>query len=89
MYVCFFVFMVWNYYFISARWLPPLRINKVKVKVKVESIQLPSHTLGVKLDLLFKLSYLNSNFALALGYLNTALNNPAQLCICILSYHTQ
>ena len=30
----FFVF-VWNYYFISARWLPPLRINKVKVKVKV------------------------------------------------------
>ena len=35
MYVCFFFFllMVWNYYFISARWLPPLRINKVKVKV--------------------------------------------------------
>ena len=27
--------MVWNYYFISARWLPPLRINKVKVKVKI------------------------------------------------------
>ena len=39
MYVFFFLFffllMVWNYYFISARWLPPLRINKVKVKVKV------------------------------------------------------
>ena len=30
----FFVFFVWNYYFISARWLPPLRINKVNVKVK-------------------------------------------------------
>ena len=30
----FFFFFVWNYYFISARWLPPLRINKVKVKVK-------------------------------------------------------
>ena len=30
----FFCFLVWNYYFISARWLPPLRINKVKVKVK-------------------------------------------------------
>ena len=30
--------MVWNYYFISARWLPPLRINKVKVKVKVGHI---------------------------------------------------
>ena len=29
----FFFFCVWNYYFISARWLPPLRINKVKVKV--------------------------------------------------------
>ena len=26
--------MVWNYYFISAQWLPPLRINKVKVKSK-------------------------------------------------------
>ena len=40
MYVCFFFFfffliMVWNYYFISARWLPPLRINKVKVKVNL------------------------------------------------------
>ena len=42
MYVCFFYFfyfyfffiMVWNYYFISARWLPPLRINKLKVKSK-------------------------------------------------------
>ena len=30
----FFFFLVWNYYFISARWLPPLRINKVKVKSK-------------------------------------------------------
>ena len=28
--------------------------------------------------MLFKLSYLNSNFALTLGYLNPALNNPAQ-----------
>ena len=27
---------------------------------------------------LFKLSYLNSNFALAPGYLNPALYNPAQ-----------
>ena len=40
MYVSFFFFfffiMVWNYYFISARWLPPLRINKVKVKVNVD-----------------------------------------------------
>ena len=32
----------------------------------------------IKLNLLFKLSYLNSNFALTLGYLNPALNNPAQ-----------
>ena len=30
--------MVWNYYFISARWLPPLRINKVKVKVYLFAI---------------------------------------------------
>ena len=28
--------------------------------------------------MLFKLLYLNSNFALTLGYLNRALNNPAQ-----------
>ena len=33
----FFFFFVWNYYFISARWLPPLRINKVKVKVTSEA----------------------------------------------------
>ena len=31
----------------------------------------------VSLNLLFKLSYLKSNFALALGYLHTASNNPA------------
>ena len=32
----------------------------------------------IKLNLLFKLSYLNSNFALTLGclYLNPTLNNP-------------
>ena len=31
----------------------------------------------MKLNLLFKLSYLNSNFELTLGYLNPALNNSA------------
>ena len=31
----------------------------------------------MKLNLLFKLWYLNSNFTLTLGSLNTALNNPA------------
>ena len=30
----------------------------------------------IKLNLHFKLSYLNANFALTLGYLNPALNNP-------------
>ena len=30
----------------------------------------------IKLNLLFNLSYLNSNFALSLEYLNPALNNP-------------
>ena len=30
------------------------------------------------MNLLFKLSYLNSNFKLTLGYLNPALNNSAQ-----------
>ena len=29
--------------------------------------------------MIFKLSYLNSNLALTLGYLNPALNNPALL----------
>ena len=33
----------------------------------------------MKLTVLFKLSYLNSNFALTLGYLNPALDNPALL----------
>ena len=33
----------------------------------------------MKLNFLFKLSYLNSNFELTLGYLNPALNNSAQL----------
>ena len=32
----------------------------------------------VELNLLFKFSYLNSKFALTLGYLKPALNNPAQ-----------
>ena len=35
----------------------------------------------IKLNLLFKLSYLSSNFALNLGYLNPASNNPAQVFI--------
>ena len=33
----------------------------------------------LKLDLFFKLSYLSSNFALTLGYLNPASNNLALL----------
>ena len=37
-------------------------------------------TKRIKLNLLYKLSYLNSNFALTLGYLNPALNNLALLC---------
>ena len=35
-------------------------------------------TKRTKLNLVYKLSYLNSNFALTLGYLNPALNNPAR-----------
>ena len=31
--------------------------------------------------MIFKLSYLNSNLALTLGYLNPALNNSAQVCL--------
>ena len=37
--------------------------------------------LYVCMYLLYKLSYLNSNFALTLGYLNPALNNPAQISV--------
>ena len=33
-------------------------------------------TKRIKLNLIFKLSYLNSNFALTMAYLNPALNNP-------------
>ena len=35
----------------------------------------------IKLNLIFKLSYLNSNFLLTLGYLNPALNIPAQITL--------
>ena len=34
-------------------------------------------TKRIKLNLLSKLSFLNSNFGLTLGYLNAALNNSA------------
>ena len=39
-------------------------------------------TKRIEVNLLFKLSYLNSNFALTLGYLNPALNDPAQSLNC-------
>ena len=45
--------------------------------LKIEITQFPNG-LHVKLNLRFKLSYVNLNFALTLGYLNPALNNPAQ-----------
>ena len=35
-------------------------------------------TKGIKLNLLFQCLYLNSNFALTVGFLNPALNNLAQ-----------
>ena len=35
-------------------------------------------TKRIKTEMIFKLSYLNSNLALTLGYLNPALNNSAQ-----------
>ena len=45
---------------------------------RVANRQIVEWTRRIKLNLLFKLSLLNSNFALTLGYLNPALNNPAQ-----------
>ena len=44
--------------------------------LKIEITQFPNG-FRVKLNLCFKLSYVNLNFALTLGYLNPALNNPA------------
>ena len=41
----------------------------------------------IKTEMLFKLSNLNSNLALTLGYLNPALNNLAlstKVCLCVL-----
>ena len=41
----------------------------------------------IKTEMLFKLSNLNSNLALTLGYLNPALNNSAlstKVCLCVL-----
>ena len=47
-------------------------------------------TKRIKLNLLFKLSYLNRNFALTLGYnyLNPALNNPAQMVLLLMMIMT-
>ena len=45
--------------------------------LKIEITQFPNG-FRVKLNLRFKLSYVNLNFALTLGYLNRALNDPAQ-----------
>ena len=39
----------------------------------------------MKTEILFKLSNLNSNLALALGYLNSALNNLAQGYMCTMT----
>ena len=44
---------------------------------RASSHQIVGKKNNFKLNLLFKLSYMNSNFALTLGYLNPALNNPA------------
>ena len=44
--------------------------------LKIEITQFPNG-FRVKLNLRFKLSYVNLNFALTLGYLNRALNDPA------------
>ena len=52
--------------------------------LKIEITQFPNG-FRVKLNLRFRLSYVNLNFALTLGYLNRALNDPAQnvsLCNC-------
>ena len=45
--------------------------------LKIEITQFPNG-FRVELNLRFKLSYVNLNFALTLGYLNPALNNLAQ-----------
>ena len=45
--------------------------------LKIEITRFPNG-FRVKLNLRFKLSYVNLNFALTLGYLNPVLNNPAQ-----------
>ena len=44
--------------------------------LKIEITQFPNG-FRLKLNLRFKLSYVNLNFALTLGDLNPALNNPA------------
>ena len=47
----------------------------------VQNHFLASFSVTFKLKLLFKLSYLNSNFTLTVSYLDPALNNPAQVKI--------
>ena len=50
---------------------------KVFCPLKIKITQFPNG-FRLKLNLRLKLSYVNSNFVLTLGYLNPPLNNPAQ-----------
>ena len=46
---------------------------------KKRKLRLTKERKRIKLNLLFKLSYLSLSFALTLRYLNSASNNPAQM----------
>ena len=64
------LFFFWSKAFFRIILSIPLRASNHQIITKF-----------IKLNLIFKLSYLNSNFLLTLGYLNPALNIPAQITL--------
>ena len=56
-------------------------LRKITFSIFLEYPIIKLQAKRIKLNLLFKLSYLSSNFALTLGCLDPASNNPAQVSI--------
>ena len=72
-------------FFIFLSKAPARIIFSVLFRVSNHQIQFSCQIVGKEnlTELLFKLSYLSSNFALTQGYLNPALNNPPWWLACV------
>ena len=62
-----------GFFFVCSRAFPRIIFSQLFFEHAINKL----YAKRIKLNVLFKLSYLNSNFTLTLGYLNPALNKPA------------